>query len=546
MKMKVTYNTFAIYKGVPLRLYLLYKHVAGLLIGGLVAYVRGLPPYRKKWFRSLIPRLSAFFLRWFIKREFRKQPFEVQLRRRLEMLGPTYVKLGQIMAIREDILPKNVTEELKQLLDSLPEVPFEVIRETIEKSLEKPLKTLFLDIKKKPLGSASIGQTHRATSYHGKPVVVKVIKPGIRDTILSDLKLLQILGGFLEMILSRYQPKVIIEEFCRYTRKEIDLTYEADHAEIFSANFRDHPNVAFPKIYRELSSTDVLCMEFFDGFKPNTPQIFELSDAEQQQVIDVGVETIIKMLYEDGFFHADLHAGNLIILPGPKIAFIDVGMVGRFEEKVKKHMFYYFYSLVNGDIEGVSKHLLSMAKVTSKSDVPGFKRAVSELFRRYLIMSSHGTFSLAELILHSLSIGGEFRIFFPVEMTLMVKALVTFEGVGQYLAPHLDIPELSRKHMQNIYLRRYHPKNLIEQIIRGMPELVDTLVQMPKLVSDGSRSLEQFLTEGTGENPLAGLKSSIMAGAMVIAGVLAFVQDAHPIMWIALFISSLVFYFWGK
>ncbi|MCB9089479.1 MAG: AarF/ABC1/UbiB kinase family protein [Calditrichae bacterium] len=544
--MSVTYNPLTIYKGALIRLYLLYKHTAGLLIGGLVAYVRGLPPYRKRWFRSAVPRISAFFLKIFVKRELRKEPFEVQLRRRLELLGPTYVKLGQIMAIREDIFPEHITRELKQLLDRLPEVPFAVIGEIIERSLKRPLKELFLDIRREPLGSASIGQTHRATTYHGKPVVIKVIKPGIRDTIMADIKLLQVLGRILEWLLPRYQPQVVINEFCRYTLKEVDLTFEADHAEIFAANFQSYPDVAFPRIYRELSSEDVLTMEFFDGFKPNTPEIFQLSDSDQQKVIETGVGTIIKMLYEDGFFHADLHAGNLIILPGPRIGFIDVGMVGRFDETIRRHMFYYFYSLVNGDIENTAKHLLAMAKVGVGGDIPGFKRAVTDLFRRYLLVSAHGNFSLAQLILASVSIGGRYRIFFPVEMTLMVKALVTFEGVGQYLAPHLDIPTLSRKHIQAVYLRRYNPRHLFGELMRNIPELIDTLVNLPQLASDGSRSLEQFLAQGTPENPLTGIKSSLMSGAMVIAGVLAFVQGAHPLLWIGLFVSSVLFFLYGK
>jgi ubiquinone biosynthesis protein len=416
----VALNPLAFYKSVINRFFLLYKHVVGLIIGAHIARVRALPPYKRKGLRSAGSRLSAFFLRWFIKKELRKQPFEIQLRRRLEMLGPTYIKLGQIMAIREDILPQHVTNELKQLLDNLPEVPFDVIQKIIEESLGAPIKELFIEIKETPLGSASIGQTHRATTQRGKPVVVKVIKPGIRETILSDLKLLKILANLLELIIPRYQPELIINEFCNYTEREIDLTYEADHAEIFAANFAKYSNIVFPKIYRELSSRDVLCMEYLNGIKPNNPRIFQLKKADQRKIINLGAGAIIKMLYEDGFFHADLHPANLIVLPAAKVGFIDLGMVGRFDEKMKRIMLHYFYALANGDVERTAKHLLSMAKIGKGGDPEGFKRAVSDLFRRFLLQSANGNFSLAKLIVESLSIGGKFRIFFPVEMTLMV------------------------------------------------------------------------------------------------------------------------------
>ena len=201
--------------------------------------------------RSAGSRFLAFIWRPVLKKELRDLPFEIQLRRRLEMLGPTYIKLGQIMAIREDILPEVITEELKHLLDRLPEVPFETIRNIIEDSLGRPIDEMFTDIESQPIGSASIGQTHLATTRSGERVVIKIIKPGIRDTILSDIHLLKLLSHLLEWIIPAYQPKVIINEFCVYTEKETDLTYEADHAELFAANFSEYKLIAFPKIYRD-------------------------------------------------------------------------------------------------------------------------------------------------------------------------------------------------------------------------------------------------------------------------------------------------------
>ncbi|MGH7452931.1 MAG: ABC1 kinase family protein, partial [bacterium] len=506
------------------RFFLLYRHALGLLAGAHVAYVNNLPAYKREYFHSAGARVLASLLRPFIKKELRTQPFAVQLRRRLEMLGPTYIKLGQIMAIREDILPKPITDELKRLLDRLPDVPFEIIREIIEENLNASVETLFSKIDKAPIGSASIAQTHLAKIITGETVVIKVIKPGIREAILSDIKLLQIFAAILEWVIPRYQPKLIINEFCAYTEKEVDLTYEADHAEIFAANFANNPDVIFPRIHRDLSSRDVLCMQYFEGLKPNDSKIFTLSQKDLQKIVDLGAGAIIKMLYADGFFHADLHAGNLIILPGPKVGFIDVGMVGRFDEKMKLNMLYYFHALVNGDIDNSVQYLMAMARVGKNGDPMGFKRAVADLFRRYLLRAAaaDGSASLVQLILESLALGGKHRIFFPVEMTLMVKALVTFEGVGLMLDPNLNVLALSRKHIGTIYAEHYHPIQLFKQFMRGMPEIVDIVVRLPEFISASSRYLQQVFNTPVQENPLAGLRSGLMAGACIIGGVIAF------------------------
>lgn len=528
------------------RFFLLYRHVFALLAGYHIAQVDALPPSKRKHLRCAGPRLLAFLLRPFLKKDLRRQSFPVQLRRRLEMLGPTYVKLGQIMAIREDILPASITIELRRLLDRLPEVRFEAIREIITASLGAAVEDLFLEIQPDPIGSASIAQTHLARTRAGETVVLKVIKPGIREAILSDLKLLQLLARLLEWLLPRYQPRMIIEEFCAYTEREIDLTYEADHAEIFAANFAHQPDVVFPKIHRRLSSPEVLCMEYFDGMKPSDPRVLEFSKADLQKIIDLGAGAIIKMLYADGFFHADLHTGNLIVLPGPKVGFIDLGMVGRFDEKMKLSMLYYFYALVNGEVEGSAKYLMAMARIGEGGDPAGFKRAVTDLFRRFLLRHADGTLSLAQLILESLKIGGRHRIFFPVEMTLMVKALVTFEGVGLQLDPHLDVPGLSRKHIRAIYAEHYDPLRLFRQFVNGLPELVDVLVRAPEFIAESARYAQQIFNTPRRGNPMPGIRSGLMAASCIIGGVIAFTSGAPPFLWIGLFASSVVFFFFGK
>ena len=546
-KSVASFNPFAIYKSVAKRFFLLYRHFIGLLLGSHVATVNAMSPYMRSGIRHPISRFLAVIFRRLILKELRDLPFEVQLRRRLELLGPTYIKLGQIMAIREDLLPASVTSELKSLLDRLPEVPYPIIKQIIEDSLGKKVEDEFIRIEDKSIGSASIGQVHIAYTRDGDKVVLKVIKPGIRETIHSDLRLLKILGNILQLIIGRYQPKLIIREFCRYTEKEVDLTYEADHAEMFAANFSEYPDVVFPKIYRHLSSRDVLCMEFMDGLQPNDPRIFDRYGLEDlDRIIDLGSGSIIKMLYEDGFFHADLHAGNMVILPGPKVGFIDLGMVGRFDEKIKRQMLYYFYYLVMNEIDHSAKYLLAMASFGKKSDPAGFKRAVTDLANRFRLQAAYGNFSLAKMILESISIGGKYRVYFPVEMTLMVKALVTFEGVGLTLNPAMNIPEISEKHVNRIFKSRYSPKFLAEKLLYSIPEMADIIVRLPEIISNSSRFWEDTIDDSNNTNPMAGLRSGLIAGSCIVGGVIAVVQGANPLLWIGLFATGIGLSLFGK
>jgi ubiquinone biosynthesis protein len=209
-------------------------------------------------------------------------------------------------------------------------------------------------------------------------------------------------------------------------------------------------------------------------------------------------------------------------------------------------MLYYFFALVNGDIDNSVQYLMAMARLGKGGDPTSFRRSVADLFRRYLLRAADGSISLAQLILQSITLGGRYRIFFPVEMTLMIKALVTFEGVGLLLNPNLDVPELSRKHVRTIYAEHYNPQNLFNQLMRGVPELVDLMVRLPEFISASTRYMQQMFTAPAPENPLSGLRSALMAGACIVGGVIAFVYGAHPILWSGLFVSSVLFFFFGK
>lgn len=461
-----------------------------------------------------------------------------RLRLAAERLGPTYIKLGQILSLREDILPRSVTDELKHLLDRLPAVGYERFLQIIEGDLGRDPVAVFASVERRPLGSASIGQTHRARLHTGETVIIKVVKPGIRDTLRRDVVLLRMLGRILQLFAGRLQPKRVIDEFCQYTLREVDLRLEGENAETFAANFRDEPDIAFPRIYRELSGPNVLTMEFFDGFKPDSPEVRAMSLEDREKLIDLGASAIIRMLYRDGFFHADLHPGNLIVLPGPRAGFIDLGMVGRFDEELKRAMLYYYYCLVTGDAENAARYLSALADGDSSANRKGFQREVEEISRRWHRMANFDEFSMGQLIMESVAKGAKYHMYFPVEMVLMVKAIVTFEGVGQLLVPGFDVAKVSQKHINRIFIQQFSPLRMARESLRGAPELVDALVKMPMLVTQGLRALDKA-TRQHPENPFAGVRGTLLGGFCILAGaILAGFQGPWPI-YAALFLIGL-------
>jgi ubiquinone biosynthesis protein len=525
--------------GLISRLFTTWRHFAGLGAGGLAAWVRAKKADgtgRGPGF--LLARIINPYTSRLVDRELRAQSFPVQLRRRCERLGPTYIKLGQILSLREDILPRSVTDELKNLLSRLPAAPFDAVLAIIEQDLQRPAFEAFLDIEPIPLGSASIGQTHRATTHDGDEVVIKVVKPGIREILQRDAKLLKAFGWLLQIVAPRYQPKNLINEFVMYTLREVDLTREADNAETFAANFKDLDDIVFPAIHRDLSGPSVLTMAFLKGVQPDSEEAQALPAATRERLVDMGAASIIRMLYKDGFFHADLHPGNLLVLEEGRIGFIDLGMVGRLDDELRRTMLYYFFSLVTGDAESAARYLAASAQIGHGSDPVGFRREVAEMSRRWKRAATFEDYSLGQLILESVQRGAQYRLYFPVELVLMVKALVTFEGVGHVLLPGFDVAEVSKKHVRRIFIQQFSPVRLFQEGVRGAPDVMDALVKLPLLMTEGLRVLEKTAKRSS-ENPLAGIRGSLIAGFCLVSGAIVLATHGPWPIWGVLFVLAL-------
>ncbi len=517
----------------------------GMALGGGMDFVRQKKELGEH--RTLGMLILRFFLAltWpFLDKSIIKLPFSTQFRLRLQKLGPTYIKLGQILSLREDLLPKAITDELKNLLDRLPAVSYERFKELIVESLNLPLNSMYRWIDPIPLGSASLAQTHRARLISNEKVVIKALKPGVRTLIERDTKLLRFFGNFLQIFLARYQPARIINEFSAYTLREVDLRFEADNADTFTAYFKDEPEVRFPRIYRKCSSRDVLCMEYFHGIKPDEEALKKLTAEERRLAIDLGIGAIVRMIYRDGFFHADLHPANLMIFKKPRsgeisVGFIDLGMVGRFNRDMRKGMFYYFYSLVTGDPENAARYLTSLTIPGKGADIEGFRRAASDLYTRWLMNPNFKDFSLAQVILQSILMAGHYQIQYPGEIILMVKALVTIEGVGHVFDPEINIPLAARKHVRYILLQEFNPLHVIRDSALVLPEMVDVLRKSPLILAEGMKVLENSLKRPP-PGPLNGVRSTLLAGFCLLAGAFVLAFDGPWYAWGALFLIALI------
>ncbi len=519
-----------------------WRHVLGLAAGGLTAWVRrrrAEPGPRGAAYP--LARVASVLVYPFLDHDIVDQPFPVQLRRRLELLGPTYVKFGQILSLRTDLLPDAVTVELRNLLDSLPAAPWEEIRAIIEADLGVALEEAFRTVETEPLGSASIAQTHRAVTVEGDDVILKVVKPGIRSLLKRDGVLLRIVGRLLEMVVPQYRPLNVIEEFIEYTLREVDMVREADNAETFAASFRDlKDHIVFPRVYREWSGRNVLCLEFMDGVRPDSLEALGLSEEDRRELIDVGAEVVVRMLYRDGFFHADLHPANILVLPGPRLAFLDLGMVGRLDSRLRRLLLYYYYCLVIEDYENASRYLAAVAQPTAGSDPAGFRKEVEDISRRWRRARRVEDFSLAQLILESVRQGGRYRMYFPVEMVLMVKALVTYEGVGMLLDPGFNVAEVTHRHVVTQFRHQFSPLCLAREGIRRAPDLMDAFISLPTLVTEGLRLVESRKTRRE-SRPFSGTGGILYGGFCLLAGsVLAVGGAPWPAWTILLALGGLI------
>jgi ubiquinone biosynthesis protein len=412
----------------------------------------------------------------------------VRFRQLLAELGPTFTKLGQLLSTRPDVLPAHWVEELETLQDDCPPLPLADVRREIERGLGRPVAELFAELDEAPLASASIAQVHRARTHGGAPVVVKVQRPDIRDRIDSDLALLYYLAKLLEAVIEEtgiYTPTGIIEEFDRTVHEELDFTNEAQNAKAMGDAARGREFLVIPRVHEELSSSTVLTLDYVEGTKVS--EVTAEAGFDLEKVARNVIEAAFRQLFEDGLFHGDPHPGNILVLPGNRIALLDFGLVGRLSRVQREALVTLIVAVALRDPDSVARILNRIGVPDARSPIAEFRDDIRHILDRYLGLKLDEIRS-ATLLRDLLDLAVRHRIRVPKEYAVLAKASITVEGMIRKLYPKLDILEIGLPYAKELLLARFNPSD-------ASSTLMKSLLKIQGLAEDVPGQLTQILVD---------------------------------------------------
>lgn len=420
-------------------------------------------------------------LHWQTTSEVAALDLPVRIRMALTELGPTFVKLGQVLATRVDVFPPDWIAEFEQLHRRVPPVPFEQIRPQLEQALGRPLAEVFDQFDTTAFAAASIAQVHRAVLKDGSRVVVKVRRPDIVPKIEADLRILGHLARLLESELPearRYRPTQIVQQLQRSLRRELDMVKEARNIDRFARNFAGDPTVHIPRVYWEYCSETVNVQEELQGV-PGT----DLA-AARAAGLDLGVlaarggDAVLKMILLHGYFHADPHPGNVIYLPGNVLGMIDFGMVGRLTDRRREQIIDYLNALVHKDEEGILNVLLLWAG-DAEVDEERLAYDISELMFTYDDLALKDV-QIGPLLADVTALMRDNNLTLPSDLTLLFKALITLEGLGRQLTPDFHMVDQLEPFIRQVYASRYTPAAMGKRVRHGLKEILEVVLGLPR------------------------------------------------------------------
>lgn len=414
-------------------------------------------------------------------------PFARRFRMMLAELGPTFVKLGQVLSTRGDLLPADFIEELSTLQDKVPPFGMEDVRKQVHEAFGRPLEELFKDFDETPIAAASMAQVHKATTHDGVGVVVKVQRPGITERMRADLSVLHGIARALEAVIEEVSitsPTTIIEEFDKAVHEELDFLNEASNVRAFMRAHENHPTVRIPRVYDELSGRTVLTLEFLDGPKLSNAQ---LDEAGKKKLAGIILEEAFKQLFEDGLFHGDPHPGNLLILDGPVLALIDFGLVGRVTHQMQEALISLILAVALKDSESVARQLYRLGTPESRANLHTFKTDIDAILNAYLPTSIKDVNAKA-LVRDLLNLAVKYRVKVPREYAILARASVAIEGILRSLYPEMPIGEIFMPYARKMMAERYDPSQLQGNAMK-------TLLRLQNAASDLPLQLQQIMLD---------------------------------------------------
>ncbi len=409
-------------------------------------------------------------------------PYEKRLRQAFEALGPSFIKLGQFLSLRSDLLPQNIIVEFEKLQDEVSPVPFPQIRASLEQAIGQPLESVFLQFSEVPIAAASIAQVHCATLLDGTEVVVKAQRPGLKRIIETDLSIFVFLANLLERYIPEsrvFSPTALVKELSQNLVLETDFQVEANNIRKIKENLKDFPHIAIPKVYSSLTTENCLVLEKFEGTRISHREEILAKGFNPTSLIEYGAEAFFHMILIDGLFHADLHGGNLFILNDGRIGIIDFGIVGRLSRQTRWSVLRLLLALLDEDYETFSLEYQLLCQVGDADvDSQGLERELASLIAPYFGMTLAQA-NIGRILLKSTAIAHQYHLAVPRELMLFFKALLTLEALGKKLDPDFDLlgsgEKLGRESLQLFAKRHSSHRQDIALLLREGQEIVHSL-----------------------------------------------------------------------
>lgn len=423
--------------------------------------------------KFLIERFSA-------SEELEKLTVPERLRLSFEELGPTFVKLGQVLASRPDLIPEDYTSEFEKLHDRVQTLPFDVVESVLKEEFGNSLYQKFTFIDPSPLGSASIAQVHKARLATGETVVVKVQRPGIIQTINDDLNVLYMLAELLMSYVPEtraFNPVGIVDEFFKTLELETNFVVEANNIRRFTVNFANEPDIKIPKVYIDLTTERVLTLEALEGAPLSQEDALKQEGIDAETIVRMGLRAYMKMVFTDGLFHGDLHAGNFFVLPNNRVGLIDFGVVGRLNRKTQAAIANMLLALSREDYERLAYEYVDLAPFTDKVNVDLFAKDLRELIAPYYGLTLKNI-NLGRILMSSASIAAKHHLSVPTELMMYFKSIISVEALGRKIIPDFDFLQYTIDIANELVKTQFDPSKMmgdVSQVFRESRNLINAL-----------------------------------------------------------------------
>lgn len=403
-------------------------------------------------------------------------------------LGSSFIKLGQLLSSRPDLITDRLADEFKKLQDEIPPFPFDQCKEIIEENLKAPIDQIFSSIDKQPIAAASIAQVHKAILINGDKVVIKIQRPKIKEIIETDVSIMKTLAELMLKYIPEstvFNPRGIVDEFAKTITKELNFQEERRNIERFTLSFKHVPSIKIPKVYSQYSSDKVLTMEQIEGSKLDDIQSIERKGLDRQELAKTTINAYFKMMLEDGFFHADPHPGNLFALDDGRVSLVDFGIVGWLTPEIMESIATVLISLVNKDFDSLIDQFIALGMVTDESDLERFRQEfmadiVDFLVPLYDLALSEINYAEYLDTITRLAIKHNLKV--PSSILLMNKCNIILDGIVRGLDPEFNFINIATPYATRLIRKRYGPKRVFEKFNRNFTELSNSLITIPRQI----------------------------------------------------------------